>query len=177
MECQKQILQDNLDNLKNRSHHNNIDNRGTSSTLAEAELKSHAQVLFGHCNSAPVTGLPPAEWVAEATLDGVTRKCPRGISNRGDTTNSGNFRVPEEGMARDDTATGEENAESKRGAEEKKDTTREEQGSDGDPNKETDVEESGEEEEKEENRDPEESQTFPSNHPEGRGTSLRGQNE
>ncbi|KAJ1096153.1 hypothetical protein NDU88_001297 [Pleurodeles waltl] len=95
--------------------------------------------------------LPPAERVAEATLYGVTRKCPCGTSNSKDPTYRENFRVPEERLARDNTETGKEDVEVQRGAEERKGMMTEQQESNRDSSKDTDIEESSEEEE-EENR-------------------------
>ncbi|KAJ1108986.1 hypothetical protein NDU88_006356 [Pleurodeles waltl] len=77
-------------------------------------------------------GLLPAERVAEATLDGVTSKCPGAVQieeTRPRARTSGYW------LAREDTATGEEDVREQRGREEEKDTTTEQAGSNGDSQK------------------------------------------
>ncbi|KAJ1116746.1 hypothetical protein NDU88_004952 [Pleurodeles waltl] len=60
--------------------------------------------------SSFVCRLQPAERVAEATLRAVTRKCPRGTSNRRDPTGSVNFWVLEEVLAHQERETRAEDA-------------------------------------------------------------------
>ncbi|KAJ1148984.1 hypothetical protein NDU88_001805 [Pleurodeles waltl] len=87
-------------------------------------------------------GLSLAEWVAEATMESVTKKCSGGTSNRRDPAPSEDFRDQEEEMERDNGKEEKEDASNRGNTEERKHTVMPLQGPDRDPNEEKDVKES-----------------------------------